>query len=211
MQRGIDMRKEGMPVVPAAHYTCGGVASDLQGRTDVTNLYVAGEAARTGLHGGNRLASTSLLEGLVFGASVADFVASEEGREVAASVEKMVTTVPPPGEVVPARTSEAAAEAAAKLLADLRATMWDKVGVERTVAGTAEAVARLGEMREEATRLFEVSPAVATAAVRDAACAGEAVARAAHHNRTSAGGHYMVDAVSEAEEKEELLAMASSA
>jgi aspartate oxidase len=71
---GLDFTSMKIPITPAAHYTCGGIVSDEHGRTSVANLYVAGEAARTGLHGGNRLASTSLLEALVWGASVGDYV-----------------------------------------------------------------------------------------------------------------------------------------
>merc|ERR1712232_766545 len=79
-QRGLDLSNDMLPITPAAHYTCGGVVTDLQGRTNVLGLYAAGEAARTGLHGGNRLASTSLLEGLVFGAAVSDYLGSVEGQ-----------------------------------------------------------------------------------------------------------------------------------
>lgn len=77
LEHKVDIRREAIPVVPAAHYTCGGVKVDLKGKTNLTNLYAVGEVACTGLHGANRLASTSLLEGLTFGYIAAENILNE--------------------------------------------------------------------------------------------------------------------------------------
>jgi len=82
LARGIDPKKEMIPVAPAAHYMCGGIATDLHARTSVSNLFAIGECAYTGLHGANRLASNSLLENVVFAHNCAEFLAPQQFREV---------------------------------------------------------------------------------------------------------------------------------
>eukprot|EP00934_Nitzschia_sp_Nitz4_P001992 Nitzschia sp. Nitz4//scaffold19_size178191//75409//77296//NITZ4_001974-RA/size178191-processed-gene-0.61-mRNA-1//-1//CDS//3329540670//1992//frame0 len=206
VERGLDLAKDQLPITPAAHYTCGGIATDLHGRTSMQGLYAAGEAARTGLHGGNRLASTSLLEGLVFGGAVADFVGSEEGYALNAQSQSILQG----SEVKPHRVGaslephqiENAAHHAMQLLSQVRRIMWDNVGVVRTPQGLATARASLGEIYEEASDLHRISPTLETTALRDAVCAGQAVAAAAAANSKSGGAHYMVaDAYEEIEEE----------
>jgi len=205
-QRGLDLSNDMLPITPAAHYTCGGVVTDLQGRTNVLGLYSAGEAARTGLHGGNRLASTSLLEGLVFGASVADYVGgtnSKEETELARQAISQLLSFSSSTKILHDRKelpihsniSKSNANAAEFLLGKLRQTMWDNVGVVRTPNGTDAAIRILSEIREEACELFHESINTETIGLRDAAFAGEAVALAANSNRVSAGAHYVIDDV----------------
>ena len=197
-QRGLDLAKNPMPVIPAAHYTCGGVSTDLHGRTTLKGLYAAGEAARTGLHGGNRLASTSLLEGLVFGASVADFVGcSEEGNALNAAVQAQINSNatmhmghrynnPSPTQIANV------GHRAVQLLQQVRRVMWDHVGLVRTPSGLSTALEALSDIQDEAMELHQLCPTLETAGVRDAACAGRAVAYASAANPQSAGAHYVV-------------------
>mmetsp|Transcript_48824 Transcript_48824/g.59078 ORF Transcript_48824/g.59078 Transcript_48824/m.59078 type:complete len:568 (+) Transcript_48824:275-1978(+) len=189
-ERGYDITRDPLPVIPAAHYTCGGVLTDLKGRTCVNRLYAAGEAARTGLHGGNRLASTSLLEGLVFGAAVADDVGSND-TDASPCYARSKETTTSRQNYDDVATSKQMAQS---LLQKLRKIMWDKVGVVRTPSGLRSAVQSLQELREEACELYERrGPTLETSAIRDAAFAGEAVAKSAASNCVSAGAHYVVD------------------
>ncbi|EEC43575.1 predicted protein [Phaeodactylum tricornutum CCAP 1055/1] len=202
--RPLDLATDWLPITPAAHYTCGGVATDLHGRTSLSNLYAAGEAARTGLHGGNRLASTSLLEGLVFGASVADFCGSDEGRELASkaahrcgpSTESLVRVSQPNSKS--SLSDEALAARTLDLLGQVKQTMWDHVGVVRNRTGLKHAVGTLEAIRDEVLTL----PLTLrdTAALRDAAFAGHAVAQFAYTNPVSAGAHCVVEAASAVDE-----------
>jgi L-aspartate oxidase len=206
-QRGLDLAKDQLPVIPAAHYTCGGILTDMKGRTTMKGLYAAGEAARTGLHGGNRLASTSLLEGLVFGGSVADFVGSDEGRMLHEQSKNLLGgssgTTSPSGASLEPHHVEIAAHRASQLLGEVRRLMWQHVGLVRTPTGLSTALHGLTEIREEAVDLYQLCPTLETTALRDAVCSGEEVARASASNSQSAGAHYMVPDSEEYSDDEE--------
>ncbi len=129
---GVDPVTELIPVAPACHYASGGVATDLWGRTSVPGLYATGEVACSGVHGANRLASNSLLEGLVFSRRISDVL---PGRAAGASAP------PPPTAVRPGSSPATCRDALEEL-------MTDRVGVLRSAAGLADAVDRLGAMTE---------------------------------------------------------------
>jgi len=133
-ERDLDPRVDRLPVTPAAHYQMGGVVVDARGRTTVPGLWAAGEVARTGAHGANRLASNSLLEGLVWGLAT--------GRAAAAAAAKL----PMPKLAVGGIAAPAAAIVAPedpRVLATLRAILWERVGLERDGRALARALAEL--------------------------------------------------------------------
>lgn len=132
--RGIDARKDRIPVTPAAHYMMGGVTTDLAGRSSLERLYACGEVSCTGVHGANRLASNSLLEGLVFAERVAlDMVASPRLARVPRMEE---WTVPPLRD-----------RGAAQVAADtVRQLMWDHAGIDRTAKGLRLCLERLDDI-----------------------------------------------------------------
>lgn len=139
MELGIDITKEPIPIVPAAHYTCGGVVTDLVGRTDLPGLYAVGETACTGLHGANRLASNSLLECLVIGRACA--------QDIAASASAGVPDLPAWDE---SRVTDADEEVViAHNWDELRRFMWNYVGIVRTTKRLERAQHRIALLKEE--------------------------------------------------------------
>ncbi len=139
LQWGIDITHQPIPVVPAAHYTCGGVVTDLQGRTDVADLYAVGETTYTGLHGANRLASNSLLECVVLGRTCADRILQSDGRSAAA---------------VPAWDESPVEDADEQVVIahnwdELRLLMWNYVGIVRTTKRLERALHRIELLKSE--------------------------------------------------------------
>ncbi len=173
MARGIDPRRDLIPVTPAAHYAMGGVTTDLAGRSSIPRLYACGEVARTGVHGANRLASNSILEGLVFAERVA--------RDMAGSAP---LTSPPPEEewCVPPLHDRGAAQVAANTI---RAAMWEHAGIVRSAEGLRTCLAILDEVE---ARL----PAGATEEM-NLVDAGRLIARSALAREESRGGHFRSD------------------
>jgi L-aspartate oxidase len=171
--RGIDPRHDLIPVTPAAHYMMGGVVTDLCGRSSMSRLYAVGEVARTGVHGANRLASNSLLEGLVFAERVA--------RDLA-NVERLRSEPVRRAWKVPPFTDRGAAQVAAD---EIRAVMWSHAGISRTAKDLRTARDRLAEIEK---RL----PSGATEELNMSQTA-QLVVEAALRRRESRGGHYRSD------------------
>ncbi len=165
---GIDMAREPIPVVPAAHYACGGIKTDLSGRTDLRGLWAVGEVASTGLHGFNRLASTSLLEGLVFG-----WRAGEDAARPA--------TVVAPRSAAPPAGPEGAPEEAWRRL---RTIMWEKAGLVRTAGGLREGLRELDVLEQE----------FGGTTLNGALTVARTVLEGALADKRSRGCHYRLDA-----------------
>lgn len=178
LKYNIDIATDLIPVRPAAHYAMGGVRTDLSGQTSVPGLYAAGETASTGVHGANRLASNSLLEGLVFGARAGQAMQASLGSHS-----------------VPAKPQRAASSngpvesGIEELIGEVRDLMWDKVGIVRDGSGLRQAIERLKSLQPRTAhpgtrRAFEA---------RNILTSGLLIARSALAREESRGGHYRTD------------------
>jgi L-aspartate oxidase len=184
---GVDMAVQPIPVVPAAHYQCGGVVTDLQARTGVLRLLAAGEVACTGLHGANRLASNSLLEGLVFGRR-----AALAAREMVAEARSDRPDVPPwnPGNALDPDEGVVVTHN----WDEVRRTMWNYVGIVRTSKRLERARSRLATLRHEIREYYwqyKVTPDLIE--LRNIADVAAMVVECARRRRESRGLHYTLD------------------
>ncbi len=183
---GIDITKESMPVVPAAHYTCGGVMVDDHGRTDVDGLYAIGEVSYTGLHGANRMASNSLLECLVYGWSAAEDITkrlpyARQAENLPAWDESRVEN---PDELVVIQHN----------WHELRLFMWDYVGIVRTTKRLERALRRITMLQQEIDEYyahFRVSNNLLE--LRNLVQVAELIVRCAMMRKESRGLHYTLD------------------
>lgn len=179
----IDMTEEWIPVSPSAHYMMGGVKTDTMGATSLPGLFAAGEVACSGVHGANRLASNSLLEGLVFGARAARAATAEAARGT-----RPAPPLPSPRDVDAGPSAEV--EDADKLRSSLRRVMWGKVGLVRTRDSLVGATGQLSRWERALNRPFTTRLAQE---VKNMVQVGRCIAEAALWRENSVGAHYRAD------------------
>jgi len=178
MQYNVDITEDMIPIRPAAHYAMGGVRTDLQGKTNLAGLYAAGEAAATGVHGANRLASNSLLEGLVYGARA--------GKAMRDELKQRRHAPPPKRAASQNGPVDASMEETIGQVQDL---MWNNVGIVRTRRSMQDAISRLQELEPRVAHPH-TRRAWESANLR---LAGWLVARSALAREESRGAHYRID------------------
>ena len=186
LKLGYDLTKDPIPIVPAAHYTCGGVMTDLKARTDVGNLYAIGEVAHTGLHGANRMASNSLLECLVYAYSASKDILEN------LNTDKPIVVLKPWDE---SRVTDSDEEVVVSHnWNELRHFMWDYVGIVRSTRRLQRAARRIdmlaGEIREYYS-YFRISPDLLE--LRNLVTVADTIVRSALLRTESRGLHHTLD------------------
>ena len=193
LELGIDITREPMPIVPAAHYTCGGVVIDKNGKTDLPGLYAIGESSFSGLHGANRMASNSLLECMVF------------AKSAAAHIEKN-PRVPPEKYRIPLWDDTQVVSSDEEITVshnwrELRALMWDYVGIVRTDKRLQRARRRIKLLQQEIEdhySNYRISSDFLE--LRNLACVADLMVRCALQRQESRGLHYTLDYPNQSEE-----------
>ena len=186
LELGIDCTTQPIPVVPAAHYSCGGVMVDLAGRTDLAGLWAAGEVTQSGLHGANRLASNSILECLVFGQAVADDIAAQweaSSRPPAIRPWDESRVTDSDEEIVVVHNWD-----------ELRRFMWDYVGIVRTDKRLERAAHRVKLLRKEVADYYGNFRVTADLIeLRNLVTVADLIVRSARARKESRGLHYTTD------------------
>jgi L-aspartate oxidase len=184
---GIDITKDPIPVVPAAHYLCGGVKTDIWGRTTVKNLFALGETSCTGLHGGNRLASNSLLEAIVYAENAYQYCRKnsawreEENHELILSNEELKEKIDE--EILINHNWDI-----------IRRTMWNYVGIVRKTSRLLVAKERIADVRREIDEIINKYQLTTNMLeLRNISLVASLIIDAALHRKESRGLHYILD------------------
>lgn len=185
---GLDITKDPVPVVPAAHYFCGGVWADLHGRTTIRNLYAVGEVSCTGVHGANRLGSASLLEGLVWGWRAADHIRGHLPKRFPLSPKDL-----PPWRAI-GLEDYADPALIQQDLSTIQHITWNYVGLVRSSKRLERALGDLTDLQDDITRFYRTTRLNdALIGLRNSVEVAIIVAKAAWRNRESRGCHYRID------------------
>jgi len=181
LERGLDITKDNIPVAPAAHYFMGGIKTDIDAKTNIPGLYAAGECASTGVHGANRLASNSLLEGLVFGYRAAQAAKSEIRNPKSEIISNFQFPISKP------KLSETDIQRF-KLI--IKTTLWNKVGIIRSKESLEEALRKLEQLEKD---MNPAPGSLEELELKNMLLTGKLVARAALDRKESRGAHFRSD------------------